>query len=339
MQLSDFHYDLPDELIARYPLPSRSTSRLLRLQKNSSQISHHQFFNIVDFLKPNDILVLNNTKVLKARLFGKKASGGVVELLLERAMDDTHCLMHSRANKPIKPGLVVHIAEGITFEAIEKKDGLWCFKVTAPCSLDDILEQHGHVPLPPYFNRQDEAEDEQRYQTVFAKHPGAVAAPTAGLHFDDDLLDQIKAKGIKVVYVTLHVGAGTFKPIKVEDVREHDMHEEQFEISAETAQAILDCKAQGGRVVSCGTTATRVLETWAALPEQGAYKGGTRIYIYPGINFKCVDALITNFHLPDSTLILLVSAFAGTEAIRNAYKTAVAERYRFFSFGDAMFIE
>jgi len=337
MKLSDFHYDLPDELIARYPVAERSHSRLMRMD-TAGHISHHHFYDVIDFLRPHDLLVLNNTKVLKARLLGKKSSGGAVELLLERLIDDSHCLMHAKSNKPIKPGLQVFISDEIIFEAIENQNGLWLFKFTAAISLEDILENHGHVPLPPYFRREDEIADVTRYQTVFALNPGAVAAPTAGLHFDEALLEKIKTKGIDVQYLTLHVGAGTFKPVKVEDVTNHVMHEEHYEITPELVTAIQETKKKGGRIVACGTTVTRALETWARLDNQTAIRGSTKIFIYPGIPFKCVDVLITNFHLPDSTLMMLVSAFAGTSHILKAYQTAIENRYRFFSFGDAMIL-
>ncbi|QUJ68117.1 tRNA preQ1(34) S-adenosylmethionine ribosyltransferase-isomerase QueA [Photobacterium sp. GJ3] len=345
MQVSDFHFDLPDELIARYPQPERSASRLLQLDGNSGEIAHQSFKNVLDLVQPGDLLVFNNTRVIPARLFGRKASGGKLEVLVERLLDDQSILAHVRASKAPKPGTQLLLGENDEFEAemVARHDALFEIRFNSELTVLDILEQVGHMPLPPYIDRPDEDADKERYQTVYNAKPGAVAAPTAGLHFDDQLLADIKAKGVEFAFVTLHVGAGTFQPVRVDNIHDHHMHAEYVEVPQEVVDAIQATRARGGRVIAVGTTSVRSLESAA----QDALKNGTElvpffgdtdIFIFPGYEFQLVDVLITNFHLPESTLIMLVSAFAGYEHTMNAYRQAVAEQYRFFSYGDSMLI-
>ena len=338
MQVSDFSFELPDELIASFPLAQRSASRLLCLDGNSGEVEHRQFTDLVDLLAPGDLLVFNNTRVIPARLFGKKASGGKVELLIERVTSDKTALAHVRSSRAPKPGAKLFF-EGDIHATVEGRRGnLFELSFQIEGTLFEALEQHGHMPLPPYMNREDQLEDRERYQTVYNKKPGAVAAPTAGLHFDDALFERIKAKGIDTAFVTLHVGAGTFQPVKVETVTEHVMHAEYIEVSQQVCDQVKATKAAGGRVIAVGTTSVRCLESAAANGELAAYTGDTSIFIYPGYQYRVVDRLVTNFHLPESTLLMLVSAFAGFDHTISAYNQAVAEKYRFFSYGDAMFI-
>ena len=338
MQVSDFSFELPDELIASFPLAQRSASRLLCLDGNSGEVEHRQFTDLVDLLAPGDLLVFNNTRVIPARLFGKKASGGKVELLIERVTSDKTALAHVRSSRAPKPGAKLFF-EGDIHATVEGRRGnLFELSFQIEGTLFEALEQHGHMPLPPYMNREDQLEDRERYQTVYNKKPGAVAAPTAGLHFDDALFERIKAKGIDTAFVTLHVGAGTFQPVKVETVTEHVMHAEYIEVSQQVCDQVKATKAAGGRVIAVGTTSVRCLESAAASGELAAYTGDTSIFIYPGYQYRVVDRLLTNFHLPESTLLMLVSAFAGFDHTISAYNQAVAEKYRFFSYGDAMFI-
>ncbi|MDO6704656.1 tRNA preQ1(34) S-adenosylmethionine ribosyltransferase-isomerase QueA [Photobacterium sp. 1_MG-2023] len=345
MQVSDFHFDLPDELIARYPQPERSASRLLQLDGNSGEIAHQSFKNVLDLVQPGDLLVFNNTRVIPARLFGRKASGGKLEVLVERLLDDQSILAHVRASKAPKPGTQLLLGENDEFEAemVARHDALFEIRFNSELTVLEILEQVGHMPLPPYIDRPDEDADKERYQTVYNAKPGAVAAPTAGLHFDDQLLADIKAKGVEFAFVTLHVGAGTFQPVRVDNIHDHHMHAEYVEVPQDVVDAIQATRARGGRVIAVGTTSVRSLESAA----QDALKNGTElvpffgdtdIFIFPGYAFQLVDVLITNFHLPESTLIMLVSAFAGYEHTMNAYRQAVAEQYRFFSYGDSMLI-
>lgn len=338
MQVSDFSFELPDELIASFPLAQRSASRLLCLDGNSGEVEHRHFTDLVDLLAPGDLLVFNNTRVIPARLFGKKASGGKVELLIERVTSDKTALAHVRSSRAPKPGAKLFF-EGDIHATVEGRRGnLFELSFQIEGTLFEALEQHGHMPLPPYMNREDQLEDRERYQTVYNKKPGAVAAPTAGLHFDDALFERIKAKGIDTAFVTLHVGAGTFQPVKVETVTEHVMHAEYIEVSQQVCDQVKATKVAGGRVIAVGTTSVRCLESAAASGELAAYTGDTSIFIYPGYQYRVVDRLVTNFHLPESTLLMLVSAFAGFDHTINAYNQAVAEKYRFFSYGDAMFI-
>ncbi|WP_337916864.1 tRNA preQ1(34) S-adenosylmethionine ribosyltransferase-isomerase QueA [Vibrio cholerae] len=345
MQVSDFHFELPDELIARYPKAERTASRLLQLDGNSGQLVDGTFKDVLELVEPGDLLVFNNTRVIPARMFGRKASGGKLEVLVERMLDEHTILAHVRSSKPPKPGTELYLGENDEFHAVmpARHDALFEIRFTAETVVLDILNQIGHMPLPPYIDRPDEETDKERYQTVYNQKPGAVAAPTAGLHFDQALLEQIQAKGVELAYVTLHVGAGTFQPVRVENIHDHHMHAEYVEVPQEVVDAIAATKARGGRVVAVGTTSVRSLESAAqdALQKGSELKpffGDTEIFIFPGYQYQLVDCLITNFHLPESTLIMLVSAFAGYEHTMAAYEHAVKEQYRFFSYGDAMFI-
>lgn len=339
MQLSDFDFTLPNELIARYPTEERSACRLLALDGNSGEVQHEQFTDILNHLNPGDLLVFNNTRVIPARLYGKKATGGKVEMLVERLQDNNRVLAHIKASKSPKAGseLLLGEDESISVTVLGRQDEL--FELQFPSDVLTILNQIGHIPLPPYIDRPDEDADKELYQTVYSEKPGAVAAPTAGLHFDESLLEQIKQKGIETAFVTLHVGAGTFQPVRVSNIESHQMHAEYAEVYQSVVDAVLACKARGNKVVAVGTTSVRALES--AAQKTGTimpFFADTRIFIYPGYHFNVIDALITNFHLPESTLIMLVSAFAGYNHTMHAYQQAVNERYRFFSYGDAMFI-
>ncbi|PIE41336.1 MAG: tRNA preQ1(34) S-adenosylmethionine ribosyltransferase-isomerase QueA [Gammaproteobacteria bacterium] len=339
MKRSDFHFDLPDELIARYPAEQRAGSRLLCLDRALGAIADRSFVDIENLLQPGDLLVFNNTKVIPARLWGRKATGGKLEILVERVLSETECLAHIRSSKSPKPGAELYIdgRQTAAFTMVAREGELFRLKA-ASGDVMSLLQQYGHMPLPPYIERADELLDKERYQTVYAQHPGAVAAPTAGLHFDNDLLSRLESKGIKRAFVTLHVGAGTFQPVRADDVRDHQMHAEWLEVNQETVAQVAATKAAGNRVIAVGTTSVRCLETAAQSGELQTYSGDTDIFIYPGYRFQVVDGLLTNFHLPESTLIMLVSALAGRESVLAAYQHAVAQRYRFFSYGDAMLI-
>jgi len=341
MKLSDFHFDLPEELIALYPTAQRTGSRLLCLNKETGLVSHRQFPDLLDLLQPEDLMVFNNTRVIPARLFGKKATGGHVEVLLERVMDERHAIAQIKASKSPKPESLLFFESDNKEEEIsarvEGREGeFFVLQFSAPVM--ELSEQAGHMPLPPYIKREDDLQDRERYQTVYGDKKGAVAAPTAGLHFDEALLAAIREKGVDIAMVTLHVGAGTFQPVRAESIAEHQMHAEYLEVSEQVCEQVKRCRERGGRVVAVGTTSVRCLETAAQSGEIQPFTGDTRIFIYPGYTFKAVDALVTNFHLPESTLIMLVSAFAGRENILTAYQEAIREQYRFFSYGDAMFI-
>ncbi|MDF7666491.1 tRNA preQ1(34) S-adenosylmethionine ribosyltransferase-isomerase QueA [Orbaceae bacterium ESL0727] len=339
MQLSDFNFTLPNELIARYPTEKRSACRLLSLDGNSGQIKHEQFTDILHHLNPGDLLVFNNTRVIPARLYGKKASGGKIEMLVERLQDNHRVLAHIKASKAPKANSELLLGEdgSIAVTVLGRQGEL--FELQFPSDVLTILNQIGHIPLPPYIDRPDEETDKELYQTVYSKRPGAVAAPTAGLHFDEALLAQIKNQGVEMAFVTLHVGAGTFQPVRVQNIESHIMHAEYAEVPASVVDAILACKARGNKVVAVGTTSVRALESAAQKTGVIApFFADTRIFIYPGYHFNVIDSLITNFHLPESTLIMLVSAFAGYEHTMHAYQEAVKARYRFFSYGDAMYI-
>ena len=343
MLVSDFQFDLPDELIARYPMPERSASRLLMLDGNTGDTKQGQFRDILDLLQPGDLLVFNNTRVIPARMFGQKASGGKLEILVERILDDHSVLAHVRASKAPKPGTQILLDKGYSAEMVARHDALFELHFAGDLPVLDILNQIGHMPLPPYIDRPDENSDKERYQTVYNERPGAVAAPTAGLHFDEPLLAALREKGVDFAYVTLHVGAGTFQPVRVERLEDHQMHSEYAEVSADVIAKINATRERGGRVVAVGTTSVRSLETAAQASLKAGkplspFFGDTSIFIYPGYQYQLVDALITNFHLPGSTLIMLVSAFAGYENVMQAYQEAVTSGYRFFSYGDAMFI-
>ncbi|MBQ8193362.1 MAG: tRNA preQ1(34) S-adenosylmethionine ribosyltransferase-isomerase QueA [Bacilli bacterium] len=341
MNISMFDYDLPSELIAQTPLKDRSSSRLLVLDKNDGSIKHDVFSSIIDYLVPGDVLVLNNTRVIPARLIGEKEeTGAVIELLLLKDMgnDTWECL--SKPAKRLKIGTIVSFGDGLLkAEVIFKGDeGLTHVKLIYDGILMEILDRLGTMPLPPYIH--EKLEDQGRYQTVYAKINGSAAAPTAGLHFTPELLEAIQNKGVEIAYVTLHVGLGTFRPVEVENILDHNMHSEYYVMDEETANILNKAKEEGRRIISVGTTSTRTLET-VATNNNGRFvstSGNTNIFIYPGYEFKAIDCLITNFHLPKSTLIMLVSALAGRENVLAAYKCAVEEKYRFFSFGDAMFI-
>ena len=338
MQLSDFDFNLPPELIAQYPLTERRDSRLLTLSK-SGAINHQRFVDLKGFLKPGDLLVVNDTQVIPARLLGHKSTGGQVEVLVERIVDEHQALAHVRASKAPKPGALLIFAEGIQVEVRGRQGDLFHLHFLNETPVLEVLNRIGHIPLPPYIERQDENLDLTRYQTVFAQQAGAVAAPTAGLHFDEDFLVELEQMGVELAYVTLHVGAGTFQPVRVTDISQHVMHSEWMQLSAAVCEKITQVKAAGKRVIAIGTTVVRCLESAAqqSLPLK-PYSGETAIFIYPGFEFKVVDALVTNFHLPGSTLLMLVSALVGKEHILRAYQAAIAEKYRFFSYGDAMLI-
>ncbi len=343
MRRSDFQFELPPELIAQYPTEERPASRLLHLQVDTGRISDRQFSDFPSLLRAGDLLVLNDTRVIPARLQGQKDSGGNVEVLVERLLGLDQILAQVRASKTPKPGRRLRFAESVEAEVIRREGEFFVLKFhdgdRSEADAAAILDRLGHMPLPPYIERQDVNADRERYQTVYARQHGAVAAPTAGLHFDEAMLENIKQLGVEVVFVTLHVGAGTFQPVRVNDINAHRMHSEWMQLSDEVVQAINTTRARGGRVIAVGTTSVRCLETAARDGELAAYRGETDIFITPGYRFRVVDALLTNFHLPESTLLMLVSAFAGHDNIMRAYRHAVAERYRFFSYGDAMFID
>lgn len=339
MKTSDFTYDLPEELIAQTPIEKRDASRLMVLDKQTGAVEHHHFYELPGYLRSGDCLVLNDSRVIPARLFGTRPGGGVTEIVLLRDLGDKRWECLCRPGKKTRVGNRISFGNGELTAEVEavQEDGNRILRFEYDGIFLEILDRLGQMPLPPYIKTQ--LEDKERYQTVYSREPGSAAAPTAGLHFTNELLDEIRAMGVKVCFVTLHVGLGTFRPVKAENLEEHDMHSEYCTISAETAVAINETKANGGRVIAVGTTSCRTLESFAK--DDGtmeAASGWTNIFIYPGYRFKCIDALVTNFHLPGSTLVMLVSALAGRENILNAYKTAVEERYRFFSFGDAMFI-
>jgi S-adenosylmethionine:tRNA ribosyltransferase-isomerase len=337
MNLADFRYDLPQALIAQYPLERRSDSRLLVLDGATAAIDDLRFNIFSTLLNSNDLLVFNNTRVMAARLYGRKVSGGKIEVLIERVLDNHRLLAHIRASKSPKAGTQVILGDEVVVDVIGRQGELFELSVQqiSPMAL---MEQYGHMPLPPYIDRSDESLDLERYQTLFSERPGAVAAPTAGLHFDQELLQQVEKLGVESVYVTLHVGAGTFQPVRVDDITKHVMHSEQVEVSAEVCEAIRRTRQQGGRVIAIGTTSVRSLEAASTSGQIEPFQGDTQIFIRPGYTFRSVDAMVTNFHLPESTLLMLVSAFAGYVPIMAAYRHAVAQRYRFFSYGDAMFL-
>jgi len=339
MQLSDFHFELPNALIARYPTEKRSECRLLSLDGQTGIIEHGVFTDIVDKLQMGDLLIFNNTRVIPARVYGHKASGGKIEILVERLLENHRVLAHVKASKSPKVGAELLLGEQdpVSVTMVARHDSL--FELQFPSDVLTILEQIGHIPLPPYIDRADDEHDREVYQTVYNKVPGAVAAPTAGLHFDEQLLDALKQKGVEMGFVTLHVGAGTFQPVRVDSIEKHIMHAEYAEVSQTVVDAVNACKARGNRVIAVGTTSVRALESAAQHTGKIApFFADTRIFIYPGYQFNVIDALITNFHLPESTLIMLVSAFAGYQNTMQAYQEAVKAGYRFFSYGDAMFI-
>lgn len=356
MKLSDFHYQLPEELIAKFPAKERTLSRLMATDHVNGKpvIKNLVFENIIDLLNPGDLLILNNTKVLQARFYGNKITGAKIEFLLERVLDSGQALVYIKANKTPKPGLIIELANGHDLTVLEKQDNLYLVTLNQNISWFDLLEKIGQLPLPPYINRNISSEDEQRYQTVYAQNLGAVAAPTAGLHFDDLLLSNIKSKGVDIKYITLHVGSGTFLPVRVDNIFEHKMHSERYKIDDDVIKSIVNLKSNNhknntnNKIIAVGTTTLRCLEAWAqSLGDKGLssdsdsagkLSGDTDIFIYPGFKFQVVDSLVTNFHLPGSTLLMLVSAFSGISNISYYYQQAIEQKYRFFSYGDAMWL-
>jgi S-adenosylmethionine:tRNA ribosyltransferase-isomerase len=341
MQVSDFHFDLPEQLIAKYPTANRRDSRLLSLNGDTGETNHKAFKDIVEMINPGDLLIFNNTRVIPARLLGEKTSGGKIEVLVERILDDHRVLAHVRANRAPKPGTLFKLEEYIDAEMLTRHDTLFELRFNHKESVLELLERYGHMPLPPYIDRADEQTDKERYQTVYNEKPGAVAAPTAGLHFDDEILQQLKDKGVQLAFVTLHVGAGTFQPVRVDNIEDHQMHSEYAEVPEDVVTAIKQTKANGNRVIAVGTTSVRSVESAAQASKNQLIEPffeDTSIFIYPGYKFKVIDAMVTNFHLPESTLIMLISAFAGKKHVMDAYNEAIQEKYRFFSYGDAMFI-
>jgi len=336
MNKSDFNFNLPQSLIAQHPTKERTSSRLLALDKKTGQTKDLHFPDILNFINKGDLLVFNNTQVIPARLYGKKATGGKIEVFIERLLDDNSAIAFLKSSKTPKLGMPIYF-DDLVIKPTAKK-GMFYLVETHDCSLTELMDNYGHMPLPPYIQRQDEVDDKDRYQTVYAKEKGAVAAPTAGLHFDEDLLHKIKDKGANTAFVTLHVGAGTFQPVKTDSINDHIMHKEWLQVTPEVAELVKQTKARGNKIIAVGTTAVRCLETAAMNGEIKAYTGDTNIFIYPGYPFKVVDSLLTNFHLPESTLIMLVSAKCGRTNTLNAYQHAIKNKYRFFSYGDAMFI-
>ncbi len=358
MKTRDFNYHLPPELIAQKPCDVRSQSRLLHYQRSNQTIEHRQFSDISDLIQADDLLVFNNTRVIPARLYGYKETGGKVEILIERMTSEFSCLAHVKASKTPKPGSKLFLRrhenesspdksssnkpspnKQYVVSIVSREDDLFVLTSEDECSIAEIMENIGHMPLPPYIDREDTAEDFSRYQTVYADSPGAVAAPTAGLHFDEDLLKTIAEKGVDMAFVTLHVGAGTFQPVRSEDIEDHKMHFEYLMVPQETVDKCQQARERGGRIIAVGTTTVRSLESASQNGQLETFAGDTGIFIYPGYKFKSIDALITNFHLPESTLLMLISAFADKDEMLRCYEEAVQQQYRFFSYGDAMFIE
>nr|VFJ66972.1 MAG: S-adenosylmethionine:tRNA ribosyltransferase-isomerase [Candidatus Kentron sp. FW] len=349
MQVSDFHYHLPEELIAQYPTDKRTASRLLILDRNSGELQETIFSQLTRFLVPGDLMVFNDTRVIPARLYGKKSTGGKVEIMVERVMDERHILAQVRASKSPQPGTSIEImapgSPNATFElgnagleVCERRGDFFVLGTIGSCWVEDLLRNWGVIPLPPYIRRASEPLDKERYQTVYASREGAVAAPTAGLHFDEPLLVKLRSLGIEFAFVTLHVGAGTFSPPRVSRVEDHEIHVEYLEVSEKSCAIINRTRRAGGRIIAVGTTSVRALETAWQDGQVHPFRGETNLFIYPGYRFRCVDAMISNFHLPGSTLMMLVSAFAGRERVLHAYRYAVKKRFRFYSYGDAMFL-
>jgi S-adenosylmethionine:tRNA ribosyltransferase-isomerase len=336
-QISDFDFPLPDQLISQFPTVKRTGSRLLTVDVAKQSLQSQQFPDILNWLKPGDLLVLNDTKVIPARLLGHKSSGGKLECLIERILSEHEALAHIKVSKKLHPGSEILFAEKLLATVIQRCDELYHLRFESSIPLLNLLEQYGAVPLPLYIKRQNVEADPERYQTVYARHPGAVAAPTAGLHFDETFLSLLQSQGIHLAYVTLHIGAGTFQPVRVRVLDQHKMHREFMQIPAETCEAILQCRSRGGRLFAVGTTVVRCLET---LARKGftPFCGETDLFIRPGFSFQCVDGLLTNFHLPKSTLLMLVCAFGGYDLVMKAYQKAIQEEYRFFSYGDAMLL-
>jgi S-adenosylmethionine:tRNA ribosyltransferase-isomerase len=338
MKLTDFQFELPDELIAQFPCAERTASRLLSLDGENGHVEDRQFIDFTNLLQPNDLLVFNNTKVIPARLLGQKDTGGKIEVLVERVLDEHRVLAHVRSSKSPGEGRHLLLENALDVEVLGRQEALFELYFHGDLDVTSALEKYGRLPLPPYIEREVDKEDHERYQTVYAQHIGAVAAPTAGLHFDKSILERLKTMGIKTTEVTLHVGAGTFQPVRVDDIKTHKMHSERIVVSDTVCDQVRATRAAGGRVIAVGTTSVRALESASQSGQIQPYQGETDIFIYPGYEFKSVDAMVTNFHLSESTLLMLVSAFAGRDHVLQAYEHAIKEKYRFFSYGDAMFI-
>ena len=337
MLTSDFYYSLPEELIAQYPAKQRDSSRMLCLESGPG-FTDSLFKKLPEYLRPRDLIVLNDTRVIPARLFAKKETGGKVEIMLERILDESTLLVQLRVSKSPKPGSILILNDRTSFVIQGRQGDMYLLNYSGEEKLIDLLDQLGHMPLPPYINRNDEILDKERYQTVFSNIPGAVAAPTAGLHFTDEMLKDLKEKGVDNIRITLHVGAGTFQPVRVSDITQHQMHSEYVQVTQDVVDKIKKTKQEGGRILAVGTTVVRSLETAASTGVLKAFKGETDIFIYPGYQFNIVDMLLTNFHLPESTLLMLVCAFGGKEKVMQAYQHAIEQKYRFYSYGDAMLI-
>lgn len=338
-QLNDYNFELPEQLIAQYPLPERSASRLLIVDADQNKILHQRFTDLISWLKAGDLVILNDTQVIPARLWGQKSSGGRIECLVERILSEHEVLAHLRFSKPPRPGHKIYFADNQCCAwVVERLDTLFKLYFEGEQTVLEILDQYGQIPLPGYITRSCQDLDKNRYQTIYARHKGAVAAPTAGLHFDQKTLESLNEKGIETCFVTLHVGAGTFQPVRVTSLDQHIMHKEYMHLSPETCTAIQNCRQRGGRVFAVGTTVVRCLETVANSGELRSFSGETQLFIRPGFEFKCVDGLLTNFHLPKSTLLMLVSAFGGYDLVMEAYQQAIQHQYRFFSYGDAMLL-
>ncbi len=338
MDISDFDYQLPENLVAQMPLSQRSASRMLVVDGIEGRFTDQYFIDLDSLLEPGDLLVFNDTRVIPARLYGHKQSGGKIEVMVERVVDDSTLLAHIRSSKSPKPGARLILEQNIECSMQERRHDLFVLHQNSDKSWLELLQQFGHVPLPPYIRRDDQDSDRDRYQTVYAQIPGAVAAPTAGLHFDEGMLEKLRHRGVNSAYITLHVGAGTFQPIRNDDIDSHIMHAERIEVSESVCTAIKQTRADGKRVIAVGTTVVRSLETVAASGTLQPFQGESKLFIKPGFQFRVVDAMITNFHLPKSTLLMLVSAFAGSELLRRSYAHAIEQQYRFFSYGDAMYI-
>lgn len=336
MRRADFRYELPEHLIAQQPLAQRAASRLLSLEGGTGELADLNFTDLPSLLRPGDLLVLNDTRVVPARLSARKPTGGSVEIMLERALSTRRCRVLARPGKGLRPGLVLLLSGGARATVVGREGDLFELDFDAP--VEDVFNAYGAMPLPPYIRREADSDDAERYQTVYACHAGAVAAPTAGLHFDGAMFQTLARMGVELACLTLHVGAGTFQPLRADDVREHRMHAERLQVGPELVAAVEACRERGGRVVAVGTTVVRGLETAASSGSLSPFSGESALFIVPGFEFRVVDAMVTNFHLPESTLLLLVSAFAGREQVLAAYRHAVSEAYRFFSYGDAMFI-
>lgn len=338
MRLDQFHYELPEALIANQPTIRRTDSRLLVLDGATGAVAHKRFTGILSLIEPGDLLVMNDTRVIPARLHGAKATGGRVEILVERLLGERRMLAHVRASKSPGPGTRLNIEGGYQAMVIARDADLYVLEAVGNNTAMDIVNTVGHMPLPPYIDRADTAHDRERYQTVYARVPGAIAAPTAGLHFDDNLLGRLRAKGVNIAFVTLHVGAGTFQPVRVENIEQHHMHSEFVDVNQVVCEQVEATRAAGKRIIAVGTTSVRCLETAGRDGIMRPVQGETDIFIYPGYKFRTVDALITNFHLSESTLLMLVCAFAGYQRVLESYRQAIAQRYRFFSYGDAMLV-